>query len=69
MKGLGVYKHCAKGESITHFGPRAMVPSPHEHWGLICVLYNIQGSWGSPKITQFMIKLTKKMISMTFGMV
>ena len=49
MKGLGVYYHCAKAEFVPAFGPRAMGASPNKHSGLIYVLYNIQGSWGSPQ--------------------
>jgi hypothetical protein len=57
MEGLGVYYDCVKGEFVTHFGPRAMVPSPHEHWGLNYVLYEIGGA-GGPKNTPINEKMT-----------
>jgi hypothetical protein len=69
MKGLGVYYHCAQADFVTNSCPRAMGPSPPEAQGLIILLYNIWGSWGGPKITQWMKKMTKAIKTMKLIMV
>ena len=57
MKGLGVKYHCAKAEFVTLFGPRAMGPSPLEHWGCFCAIYLIEGGAGGPPESP--LKMTK----------
>ena len=58
MKGLGVYYHCAKAGLVTHFGPRAMGPSPHKHGGYFCAI-KLCGAPRGPKQTYFFDKIDK----------